>query len=150
MRVRGTALALSGLVLLTGVVLAAGLRPADAAGTATVQMTPPSSYVKTGSTVDVSIDVRGLTTGLGVYEFRVVYDPAALEVVAVANTGFLASTGRVANCGDQSEPGVVDYRCNTSGLVPPARRPPRWGDPRSGLSQTYCDRGECHRFLWRW
>lgn len=120
MRVRGIALALSGLSLVVVVALAAsGLWPAAAAGSATVQITPPSSYVETGSTVDVSIDVQGLTTGLGVYEFRLLYDTTRLEKVAVANTGFLGSTGRAVSCGEQSEPGAVVYRCNTNTLTPP-------------------------------
>jgi len=99
---------------------ATGLRHAGAAGSASVHLTPPSSYVQTGSTVDVYVEARNLTTGLGVYEFRIEYDPAILELVGVENASFLGSTGRLTSCSDASEPGTIDYHCNTNTESPPA------------------------------
>ena len=112
---------------LVALVAATGLRRAGAEGSAAIQITPPSSYVQTGSTVDVYVEVRNLTTGLGTYELRITYDPVILEFVGVANMGFLASTGRNPSC--HSEPdtnddhnpatGLVWYVCNTSTNLPP-------------------------------
>jgi cohesin domain-containing protein len=121
LRVRLYALMLGTLTSVVVLGAAAGLRDASATGSATVQITPASSYVQIGDEVDVYVEAQNVTPGLGVYEFRLTYSPAVLELVGVANVDFLGSTGRSTSCRDDSDPATatVGYHCNTSGVLPP-------------------------------
>jgi hypothetical protein len=113
LRVLGVVLSLCGVMTVL-VLAAAGLQHANAAGSATIQVTPASSYIAAGETQDVHIEIKDLTVGLGTYQIRLSYDETILELVGVANASFLGSTGRLVSCADESVPGEVHLRCNTS------------------------------------
>ena len=84
-----------------------------------VWIDPPTQAVAPGASPAIDIRVDNVAN-LGSYEWKITYDPAALDVVSVVNSPFLESTGRPVGClGPTLEAGSVKFGCVSGGLTPP-------------------------------
>jgi hypothetical protein len=117
---------------------------------ATSPATDHAFQVRPAFTVDVyAKDVRTTTPcspysetqpcGLGAYQLKVGFDPAAIQYVSVANGSFLTSTGRLIflcfnPLGHVPAAGVVTYSCTTTGNPPGGPTP--FGPEGSGVLAT--------------
>ena len=86
---------------------------------AAMMMTAPDMTVGIGETFDVAIDIQG-AVDMAAYQFTLSYDPALLEVVNVADGGFLSSTGRTFGgvTGPSYGAGSVTFGAYTTGATP--------------------------------
>jgi hypothetical protein len=103
--------------------------PLQAIEPAIVGITPATQNTTVGANVSVQVTVAGVSDpeGLGAYEFRLTWDPAAFTYVIAQNGDFLGSTGREVSCptlrfdadGDGvNDPGFLRMGCVTFAAQP--------------------------------
>lgn len=96
---------------------------AAAAPNSVVTLLPASQNVQVGQTFTIDVEAQDVVN-LGAYEFTITFDPSLLQLVSVANTDFLGSTGREVACQGPLEPPYVQadevrFGCASSALEPP-------------------------------
>lgn len=77
------------------------LRSSQAAATAgagTLALVAPAGKVTVGDTVQVTVQMQGVSGPLSAAQAEIVYNPAVLEFRSVAPAGFLGGTGRQVVC----------------------------------------------------
>jgi hypothetical protein len=113
-----------GLLAVLGVVCAmllAGGRPAESSDPPLMRLQPSPIKIDGGAGIKFNLDVYlDGVTNLGAFEFDLTYDPAFVTLASHSLGPFLGSSGRLVSCPTAvTQPGLLNFGCNTQGPAPP-------------------------------